>query len=239
MEPSGKAHQLPILDDLREPAKLRAAYDKLSVAANSTMHLVFDPDERAWLQTLVEAVWPMVTFGLTAPGARNYPKGAVVEMGVTDRYHRAIAKLGFHYFLTQFPAFHGSEPCFSEIRNFISEDGSPVTLANSFIGEREHSLLGEMLGGERPDGWVAHVLAADIAPEGCLAHVQLFVCEDYRPRVYTVRLADRTDDGPIDARGHAYVYFEKGPEGKFSGAARVLTWTRVPTEPPPLKPVVG
>jgi len=38
-------------------------------------------------------------------GAKNYEKGAVVELQVTDRYYRAIAKIGFHYFLTQFPAF--------------------------------------------------------------------------------------------------------------------------------------
>jgi len=48
-------------------------------------------------------------------GAKNYEKGAVVELQVTDRYYRAIAKIGFHYFLTQFPAFDGSAPCFSEI----------------------------------------------------------------------------------------------------------------------------
>jgi hypothetical protein len=86
---------------------------------------------------------------------------------------------------------------------------------------------------------VAHALGADLTPEACLAYVQLFVCGDYRPPALTVFLAQRTDDGPIDARGHAYIYFEKGPEGKFSGEAHPLIATREPTQPPPLKPVVG
>jgi len=62
---------------------------------------------------IISAVWPSVTLGPGVLGAKNYEKGAVVELQVTDRYYRAIAKIGFHYFLTQFPAFDGS--CFSEI----------------------------------------------------------------------------------------------------------------------------
>ena len=68
------------------------------------------------------------------------------------------------------------------------EEGGPVTRVNTFIGEREHPLLGRMMGGARPDGWIAHVLSAEISSEACLAHVQLFVCEDYRAPIYAVRL---------------------------------------------------
>ena len=51
-----------------------------------------------------------------------------------DRYFRAIfARLGFHYFLTQFSEYTGDEPQFTRIREFICSD-SQVTLANQFIG---------------------------------------------------------------------------------------------------------
>src|SRR6266568_849366 len=50
------------------------------------------------------------SLGQAVLGTKNYEKGAVVELQVTDRYYRAIAKIGFHYFLTQFPAFDGSAP---------------------------------------------------------------------------------------------------------------------------------
>jgi hypothetical protein len=240
VETSGKTHHLPISDDVRDPEKLRVAYNKLGVTdlASATVHLICDPDERVWLEPLINAVWPSGTFGPAVVGAKNYENGAVVDLQVNHRYFRAIAKIGFHYFLTQFPAFAGSEPYFSDIRRFIIEDCGPVTLANKFVGKRHDSLLGEMRGGARPDGWVAHVVTAEITSDACQAHIQLFVCKDYPAPAYTVRLAAHGDNSAIRASGHAYVYFDQAPKGRFSGKAHALTVTRTAASSQPLKPVV-
>jgi hypothetical protein len=237
VETSGKTHNIPISDNLRDPAKLRAAYLGLGVTQPADVRLVYDPEELVWLEPLFKTAFPTASFQERGLGAKNYEKGAVVKLQLTDRYFRAIAKIGFHYFLTQFPVFDGSEPCFSEIRHFIIEDGS-VTRVNTFIGERAHPLLGQMIDGARPDGWIAHVLAAEITPEACLAYVQLFVCKDYRAPVYAVRLSANADNTLIRASGHAYKYFEEGPKGKFAGEAHALGVTRISAAPPPLKPVV-
>lgn len=78
---------------------------------------------------------------------------------------------------------------FAEVRQYILEGGGPIDHANSFIGQRQRPLLGEMLPpGTRPDGWRAHVLCAEIRPGTCLAHVQTFVSEDWPTPAYTVRL---------------------------------------------------
>ena len=106
---------------------------------------------------------------------------------------------------------------FSELRQFILDDNAGVDRANEFVGERKLPLIGEMLNGGRPDGWVGHALCADITNGECRAHVQLFISEDFEPRIYTVRLgSDRGLQG-APAFGHGYLYYPDGQRGKFSG----------------------
>jgi hypothetical protein len=238
VETSGKIHHLPIPEDLRDPEKLRAAYLKLGVTQPADVRVICDPAESVWLEPLIKAAWPSASFGERALGAKNFKGGAVVKLELTDRYFRAIAKIGFHYFLTQFPAYDGSEPCFVDIRNFIIDDrGGGLDRVNMFIGQRRNPLLGPMMCGARPDGWRAHVLCAEIRDE-LLAHVQLFVCQEYNAPVYTVRLAANTGNAVVHATGHIYKYFEQGRRGKFSGEAHPLVVSHAAVEPPPLKPVI-
>jgi hypothetical protein len=58
-----------------------------------------------------------------------------------------------------------------------------------------------MMCGSRLDGWVAHVVCAEIRDE-LLAYVQLFVCKDYRSPVYRVRLATNPGNQILAAAGH-------------------------------------
>ena len=238
VDSSGKPHHLPIPPDLRDPEKLRASYLKLGVTQPSDVRLIYDPEESVWLEPLIKAAFPSVSFGQRALCATNYKNGAIVKLELNDRYFRAVAKIGFHYFLTQFPAYSGSEPCFSDIRDFIIQDGGGgIDRVNTFIGQRHNPLLGPMMCGARPDGWRAHVLCAEIR-EYFLAHVQLFVCADYRAPVYTVRLSSNPIGVGICATGHIYKYFEDGRRGKFSGEAHPLAVSHAAWEPPPTKPVI-
>jgi hypothetical protein len=187
--------------------------------------------------------WPSITFGEGNLGSTRY-QGAVGTVVLTDRYFRAVAKIGFHYFLTQFPHFSGHEPMFGEIRRFILQDGGGVDRANDFIGKRQHALLNEMLKpGVRPDRWRAHVLCAEIKPGECLAYVQTFVTEDWPAPIYAVRLARDAAVSDCRAAGHAYMYYGDGycgdsREGNFSGDALRLETTRADWPPPPFAPVI-
>jgi hypothetical protein len=166
-------------------------------------------------------------------------EGAVGTVVLTNRYFRAVAKIGFHYFLSQFQGFTGHEEMFSDIRQFILDETAGVDRANAFIGKREHALLGEMLTpGVKPNGWRAHVLCAETRPGECLAYVQTFVTEDWPAPIYAVRLAH--DAGIVDcvAVGHAYMHIGDGSEGKFSGDALRLETTRSDWAPQPFAPVV-
>ena len=141
------------------------------------------------MEPLIKAAWPESILGDSGAVASTY-QGANTTVVLTDRYFRAIAKIGFHYFLAQFPEYSGHEPMFSAIRSFILEDGSGVHRANDFVGRRQHPLLGEMLDPRmRPEGWQAHVLCAETTQAHAIAHVQMFVSEDWQAPAYTVFLA--------------------------------------------------
>lgn len=240
IEKSGKPHHLFIPDEFRDhPEKLRVAYQKLGVTDVAESHLVCDSEESAWVEPLLRAVWPSMTLGERSLGARNYESGAVIKVQLTDRYFRAIAKIGFHYFLSQFPEYSGHEPLFADIRQYILEDGAGVDRANEFIGKRQHPILGEMLNGARPDSWRAHVLCAEIRPGECLAYVQMFLSEDWPASVYTIRLGHNPAVVDSRAAGHAYMYYADGPRGKFSGDAVELDSTRLDSPPPPPTPVIN
>jgi hypothetical protein len=239
VEASGRTHHLPVPHDLRDPEKLLAEYRKLGVTDPATAKaiLICDPEESIWLKPLITAAWPKVTFGEGTPGATNYEQGAVIAIQVTLRYFQAIAKIGFHYFLTQFPEFDGSEPYFSDIRSFIITERGPVSLAKKFIGKCHNPLLGNMSNGARPDGWVGHIVTAERTADACTAHVQLFICEDYPAPAYSIRLAMNGDIAAVRGSGHAYIYFKDGPKGRFSGEARALTTGTIAPQSMPLQPI--
>src|SRR5215831_6204011 len=133
VDSSGKAHHLPIPHDLRDPEVLRSRYLALGVIQPQDVRLICDPEESAWLEPLFKAAFPAVSFGERALCASNYENGAVVKLELTDRYFRGIAKIGFHYFLTQFSAYGGSKPCFANIRNFITdEEAGAIDRINTF-----------------------------------------------------------------------------------------------------------
>jgi len=238
VEKSGKTHHLPIREGTT-PEQLRADFQRLGVTQPcEDVQMFCGPEEKDWVERLIKETWPSVTFG-EGNLASTSDDGAVGTVGPTDRYFRAIAKMGFHYFLTQFPEYSGHESMFSDIRRFILEDGKGVDRANDFVGRRQHPLLGEMLTGARPAGWRAHVLCAEIKPGECLAHVQMFVSEDWPAPAYTIRLA--RDAALVGCRpaGHAYMYYQDGPKGKYSGEALSLGTTRADFPAPPLAPVIA
>jgi hypothetical protein len=237
VEHSGTTKHLPIREG-STPEQLREAFQKLGVSKPFDVHICYDRDTERWVEALIKDAWPSATLGEGSLGSATYPE-AIGTVILSNRYFRAVAKIGFHYFLTQFVQYTGHEQIFAKIRGFIVDEDAGVDRANEFIGKREYPLLGEMLtSGVRPNGWRAHVLCAETKPGECLAYVQTFVSEDWPAPIYAVRLA--SDAGIVDCRaaGHAYMYYAKGPEGKFAGDVLGLETTRVDWTPLPLVPVI-
>lgn len=238
VEESGKTHHLPIQKGW-SAQELLDAFNRLGVVQPCRdVRFFYGSDEKEWVERLIKEAWPSVSFGEGTVGSTMY-QGAVGTVVLTDRYFRAIAKIGFHYFLTQFPEYTGHEPIFAAIREFIVQNGGGLDRVNEFIGKRENALLFEMLTpGVRPNGWRAHVLVAEMKPGECLAYVQTFVTEDWAAPIYAVRLARDPSIINSRAKGHAYTYYGNGPEGKFAGDAHTLETTWADWPAPPLAPVI-
>jgi hypothetical protein len=232
----GQVHHVPLSKNTT-PDQLRDSYNQLGLAQPEQTHFVCDQEEMVWVEPLLHAAWPETTHDLKGETATTY-NGATVDIMLTNRYFRAVAKIAFHYFLTQFPQFTGHEPVFDDIRAYILDEDHKVERANDYVGERMLPLVGEMLpSGSRPKGWKGHVLAAEIKNGACVGHVQMFLSEDFPARTYTVSLASRAD-APECGSGHLYAYYEDGPQGRYAGETHSLEWTRVEVSVAPLRPVV-
>jgi len=238
VEQSGKTHHLPIRHDAT-PEKLRTDYNRLGIVQPcDDVRIFFDPVTEDWVGKLIEETWPSLQLGPRNAGATGYD-GAVGTVVLTNRYFRAIAKIGFHYFLTQFPQHSGHEEMFSRIREYILDETSDVNRANAFVGKRQHALLTEMLDPKvRPNGWRAHLLCAETLPGECLAYVQTFLTGDWQAPIYAVRLANDPSVADCATTGHAYIYYGNGPQGKFAGDALCLESTRADWPAPDFAPVI-
>lgn len=211
----GAIHHLPIRADATAN-HLRNAYERLKMTKLVDVRVVCHDEEWTWIAPVIRDIWPDAMIGDRRALAQSYD-GATVTVTVTDRYFRAIAKMGFHYFLTQFPEYCGAEPIFDGIRRYISEAGS-VLEANGVVWKRNTPLLSMLaVPDARPDGWRGHVLAAEAKDGVLFAYVQTFLSPDWPAPIYSIVLG-RAEHLP-KSRGHLYVYSSEGQNGKYAGAA--------------------
>jgi hypothetical protein len=131
----------------------------------------------------------------------TYP-GAVITFAITERYFRALAKMGFHFFLSCIPLFRGDEECFREIREFIATEG-PIDRCERFVTTEVRETI---YNGLRPANW-GHLLTAEADPQSLIARAQLFLGPKSRPGIHTVRLGAN----PFYYRKAEVRYFEYFP----------------------------
>ena len=219
---TGKSHHIP-LHPTMTAQQLRTAYDRCKITPPIDAAFAFHPHEREWIERLVRQVWPTVTIS-TGTLLSNVIERPLLKFQVTNRYHRAFAKLGFHYFLSQFSRFTGREGCFADIRQFIAEDiDDSQDRASSFITERKIPLLSIIANGlTPPDGWRAHVIAAEIRPGGCVAHVQMFITCDWKSPIRTIVLARSEAFTSLEAAGHLFLYHSDEKQDGYAGEAKAL-----------------
>jgi len=186
--------------------------------------ITFDPVTEQWAPELIRKAWPVSSMSEGVLGATKF-QGGVAKFQVTNRYYRAIAKIGFHYFLTQFPKYTGHEAIFSDIRNFIIDDSKELVPArvNQFIGVRPYPLPLPMCDPRiRPKGWIGHLICAEIREGVCLAHYEPFISSEGRLRARTIFLGRDHMANEYAIQAHLHRYFEYGKQGRFSGEALIV-----------------
>ncbi len=142
----------------------------------------------------------------------------------TDASYRAIAKIGFHYYLTHSQrGVYGNEPGFSRIRDFIMNGGK---VAEFFEGSRARFVLPF-----RPPWYPAnfcHVLAADESEGMAVANVHLFLGPGIDRPPYSVVLGSVGSKliVPGFVRAHLYLYGEATNPARYAGRVVSATVTR-------------
>src|SRR5262249_54533863 len=116
----GPNHHIPLTPETTITA-LRQQIAELKLVAPLEARLICDPPTEPWGAELFKQLWPDRELPESTVGASRF-QGGIAQFQVTNRYFRAIAKIGFHYFLTQFPNYSGHESIFSDIRDFIIDD---------------------------------------------------------------------------------------------------------------------
>jgi hypothetical protein len=214
-------HIIPIPDGMT-PGEFRKKVDSLGIKFFKHAFLSADPDEIPWVESLFEG------FKMEGRSEWSQPTGPkvygplVIKFTVTERYFRAMAKIGFHYFLTKFPRYRGDEACFSEIRDFIL-NGCSIDEISRFVTNSQKQFVYQLREGARLNSW-GHLIAVEANYTRFQAKVQLFVGPQNRSSVFTTHLGK--NPSPIhytEAHGSFFAYYPPEERGEFDGEVSDLS----------------
>lgn len=226
-----------ITDDMKEPEQLITVLRKQGVEfVNPSKNdrpitaLITGarPEEIEWMQYLLSGLKPnMISEPEITIGDKEEEARALVHASPTAKYFRALAKIGFHYFLKYMNGFHGSERAFSGIRDFIT--GGTASDVDRFVTGRRDHLFTDIASGESPTGY-RHLRLARSNYSELVSKMQFFIPEKYRTPlyrpdihvlpIYTIRLG--INPLRIDfprACSHSFTYSE---EYKAEGYDRIV-----------------
>jgi hypothetical protein len=113
-------------------------------------------------------------------------KHVEAKIGITRKYLRAIAKVGFHYFVAMSPSYRGVEREFDPIRRLIRNDEGDL---RTFIEPTTEHFMPQLRQGFRPQR-PSHFFYVEVNAEHALARVQFFVGPDDLPRPSLIRLGN-------------------------------------------------
>jgi hypothetical protein len=211
------------ITDGMTPAEFRRVFDSFGIKRFKEGLFYAAPEEQEWIESLIATLKWERKGPWVRPAAPITYGPSVVKFTLTSRYFRAIAKIGFHYFLTKMPHLRGDEPCFSGIRQFIMNNRCPVEECRRFVSYFPEHIAFQLQSGARLAGW-GHFLAAESNYHELIARVELFAGPEKRPLSYTVKLG--TNPSRLDYR-EAYAdffeYFKKEHRAQYDGAVSPLS----------------
>ena len=173
--------------------------------------------------------WTFTEAGGSEAGVHQV-KGRMEFTFRADYYHRAIAKIGFHYYLcNSHRGKRGDEPEFDDIRRFILEGGDHEVFF-SRPSARFALPFGELPDGRAilPSTW-AHMLAADETCGNAVAMVSLFMGPEHLAQTHHIYLGRFKSPLVVpDARhAHVYEYYAEPSQASYAGRVIAVSTTRV------------
>ena len=199
----GKTVPLPFRPGRWTPEKIKEILKEKGVAADGILAFGNKAEEDAEMRALTDALAPggkeqevpPITHGTRIEGEMKAP--------ISEKYLRAIAKVGFHYFLKYFPHFSGLEPEFDDIKQFIYHGTATRTIVHR-VDEPFLKILQQP--GARLNRW-CHLLSAQSDANGIEARMQFFAGPQVQPLVWSVSISNKPSTH-VQSTGYAFVYFD-------------------------------
>ena len=219
---SGQVHHV-LLTDLDQPEQLRMKIDQLNVGKITRVNLIAPEADRERVEQ-ISSIFPELAQAEWENLPTSGPTFTKTEFEVTDKYFRAIAKIGFHYVLKHFRHFRGDEEIFAGIRNFIM-NGAPI---QDYVNWTDKQLIEQFRNGYCPTTF-GHVILGRANEHFIWSKLQFFVGPDTLPLVYTVAIGRNKPLLIYDlTSGHQFSYHENGPNDGFAGLMDELIWVYKP-----------
>jgi len=221
LDDSGNYCPIPISDSIRTSEDIKPLLEVFNGRKLKVVAVFADPSE----YERMEIILSMIDSKLKISWPEKAPKGGqridfIAASRLTDKYYRAIAKIGFHYFIKMSEQFTGHEDMFNPIKNFIMDGGD----WRSCVYSHEGNLVFDVNRRVRPKNFL-HLLVAEKTYMTIQARMQLFLGTNVQPPIYTVQLARNPERvwSPDKAWGHSYVYFDNKDSEGYDGAMESLT----------------
>lgn len=214
---SGELHHI-LLGNMREPEELKAKVDALEIGKLKQVNVIATPEERERIEKLTscflileKSKWEELPMTGTTYTTTSFE--------VTDKYFRAIAKIGFHYILKHFRNFRGDEDFFAGIRGFITDGGD----ISQFVRRTQKQVI-QIKEGYAP-GTSGHIVLARANERVIWCKLQFFLGRGAVPFVYELGVARNQTKLVYDiTSGHSFCYYADGPKDGKLGVMEPLVW---------------
>lgn len=224
--PSGKSETVPVPRRVDTPEKLLEHLQRNGIEPGWKKCIVVGPEGDDAFKDLVRRSLGDFESLRNRSELSTYPAKVLAgsPIQLSPEYHRAIAKIAFHFFLwCSFPNITGFEREFDDIKQFIWQGGDPSNrVLSNFLPFDRNQI------GEAP---YAHVLAAGVTGNEAVASVQLFAGSDSG-----MNFIAKASDGrffPVQLKDMSFIRFVKLGRSPFriahtrnlERARRVLLFT--------------
>ena len=155
------------------------------------------------MTALTDALAPAGKEREVAPLMHGAEIDGEMKAEISEKYVRAIAKIGFHFFLKYFPTFSGFEPELDDIKRFIYEGKA----TREVVRRVDEPFLKDLQQrGARLNKW-CHLLSAESDEKGIEARIQFFAGPEVLPLVWSIVISTNPSKH-VQSTGYAFVYFD-------------------------------
>lgn len=206
----GEPVRLPFRPGKWTVDKIKTILDKEEVEAVTVVAYPNSAEEDHEMKALTDVLVPNGKERDVAPLVDGAPIDGELKARISESYVRAIAKIGFHFFLKYFP-HSWLDPEFDDVKRFIYQGKAERPIVTR---KDEPALRGLKDPRAHPDRWI-HFLTAESDESGIEARMHFFFGPTVRPVGWSVKISTAPSKH-VQSSGSAFVYYDDR-SGEYDG----------------------